>query len=176
LQNDLGNYGDVSERKALRDKLQCHSFEWYLKNVFPEQFIPGESQYYGEIRSQAEPQCLDSNGDTLGKAIIGYVCHGQGGNQYWMMSKNGEIRRDEHCYDYAGGKSALGQKDKIFTYNCHSQGGNQKWQVVDGQIKHESGYCIELGVDKVSVFMQECDKNNVRQLWKWKKREDKPKA
>lgn len=176
LQNDLGNYGDVSDRKALREKLQCHSFEWYLKNVFPEQFIPGESQFYGEIRNSAEPQCLDSNGDTLGKAIIGYVCHGQGGNQYWMMSKNGEIRRDEHCYDYSGGRSALGQKDKIFTYNCHSQGGNQKWYVVDGLIKHESGFCIELGVDKVSVFMQECNANNPRQVWKWKKREDKPKA
>lgn len=34
-----------------------------------------------QIRNKWEPQCLDSNGDTLGKAIIGYVCHGQGGNQ-----------------------------------------------------------------------------------------------
>lgn len=30
---------------------------------------------------EAESYCLDSNGDTLGKAIIGYSCHGQGGNQ-----------------------------------------------------------------------------------------------
>ncbi|RNA38256.1 polypeptide N-acetylgalactosaminyltransferase 9 [Brachionus plicatilis] len=173
IQNDLGDFGDVSERKKLRQQLQCKSFDWFLKNVYPEQFIPGESHYYGEIRSQAEPQCLDSNGDTLGKAIIGYVCHGQGGNQYWMMSKLGEIRRDEHCYDYSGGRAGLGQKDKIFTYTCHSQGGNQKWSVEDGLIKHESGYCIELGTDRVSIFMQECDRNNIRQLWKWKKRESK---
>ncbi len=65
---------------------------------------------------------MDSNGDTLGKAIIGYVCHGQGGNQYWMLSKNHEIRRDEHCFDYSGGKSGLGQKEKILTYTCHNQG------------------------------------------------------
>lgn len=173
IQNELGDYGDVSQRKALRDKLQCKSFDWYLKNVYPEQFIPGESLYYGEIRSQSESQCLDSNGDTLGKAIIGYVCHGQGGNQYWMMSKLGEIRRDEHCFDYAAGRSGLGQKDKIFTYTCHNQGGNQKWTVDNGLIKHESGFCIELGSDKVSVFMQECDSNNQRQLWKWKKRDPK---
>jgi polypeptide N-acetylgalactosaminyltransferase len=124
-----------------------------------------------KVRSAWESHCLDSNGDTLGKAIIGYVCHGQGGNQYWMMSKLGEIRRDEHCFDYSGGRSQLGQKDKIFTYTCHSQGGNQKWSVEDGLIKHQSGFCIEMGQDKVSIYMSECDRNNNRQLWKWKKRD-----
>jgi len=90
-----------------------------------------------------------------------------------MMSKNGEIRRDEHCFDYAGGRSSLGQKDKIFTYTCHSQGGNQKWYVDNGLLKHESGFCVEISEDKVSIYMQECNVNNARQIWKWKKRDAK---
>ncbi|KAF6209672.1 hypothetical protein GE061_015421 [Apolygus lucorum] len=47
--NDLGDYGDVSSRKSLRDKLGCKSFKWYLDHVFPELFIPGDAVASGEV-------------------------------------------------------------------------------------------------------------------------------
>ncbi len=124
-----------------------------------------------KVRSAWQPFCLDSN-DTIGKAIIAFPCHGEGGNQYWMMSKLGEIR-SLFCFEYSGGRSQLGPKSRILTNNCYSQGGVQKWSVEDqtGLIKHQSGFCIEMGLDKVSIYMSECDRNNNRQVWKWKKRE-----
>lgn len=34
------NYGNISDRLLLREKLKCHSFDWYLKNIYPELHVP----------------------------------------------------------------------------------------------------------------------------------------
>ena len=48
-----------------------------------------------------------------------------------MMSKDGEIRRDEGCMDYAG--------QFVMIYPCHSMKGNQEW--VYGQVSLR--FCCE---------------------------------
>lgn len=139
-----GDYGDVSDRKKLRNNLKCHSFGWYISNIYPELFVPGEAVASGEVRNLGgggSSMCLDSpaHKPDLHKAVALYPCHNQGGNQYWLLSKEGEIRRDEACLDYSG-------KDVIL-YPCHGSRGNQLWiyDPSSKQIKHgSSGKCLEM--------------------------------
>ncbi|XP_011500042.1 PREDICTED: putative polypeptide N-acetylgalactosaminyltransferase 9 [Ceratosolen solmsi marchali] len=162
--HDKGNYGDVSDRKALRRKLGCKSFKWYLDNIYPELFIPGEAVSSGEVRNLGEGgnTCLDSPARKidLHKPAGLYPCHRQGGNQYWMMSKTGEIRRDEACLDYSG--------TDVIIYPCHGSKGNQQWtyNAQTKQIKHESsGKCMSITESKIRLLMEECAAAAPRQKW-----------
>lgn len=163
---DLGDYGDVTDRKKLRERLQCHSFDWFVKNVYPDLFVPGEAIASGEIRSKAKPMCIDSAVDNHNyhKPVNMWPCHNQGGNQYWMLSKNGEMRRDDGCLDYSGGES-------VIVYPCHGQKGNQEWQYrEDNSIYHANTQkCMETSVDGQKLTMKTCTGID-RQIWTWKRK------
>ncbi|CAB1352870.1 unnamed protein product, partial [Coregonus sp. 'balchen'] len=76
INNPGVDFGDVSERIALRKKLQCRSFQWYLQNVYPEMRVYNDTITYGEVRnSKASGYCLDQGPDDDNSAIL-YPCHG----------------------------------------------------------------------------------------------------
>ena len=60
LKTDIG---DLTERHAIKDRLQCKSFKWFLETVYPHKFIMDEqSVAWGRIRSSKEDahkMCID---------------------------------------------------------------------------------------------------------------------
>lgn len=44
-----GDYGDITKRVQLRQHLQCHDFEWFIQNVYPDVFNPKSVAAEGEV-------------------------------------------------------------------------------------------------------------------------------
>ncbi|KAM9817673.1 polypeptide N-acetylgalactosaminyltransferase 18 [Neosynchiropus ocellatus] len=68
--------GDISERKALRKRLQCKTFRWYLVNIYPEMRMYSETVAYGVLKNSLKNDlCLDQGPENDNVPIL-YLCHG----------------------------------------------------------------------------------------------------
>ncbi|EDV32219.2 uncharacterized protein Dana_GF15722, isoform D [Drosophila ananassae] len=132
--------GDVSDRKALRERLKCKSFRWYLENVYPESLMPLDYYYLGEIRNAETETCLDTMGRKYNEKVGISYCHGLGGNQVFAYTKRQQIMSDDLCLD------ASSSNGPVNMVRCHNMGGNQEW-VYDAEekwIRHtNTGQCLQ---------------------------------
>ena len=84
LLSRIGKFGDVTERIALRDRLHCENFQWYLYNIAVD--VPQHSLLATwEIFNLETKLCLDKDDkpENLGQVVGTSACL-TGGNQYWM--------------------------------------------------------------------------------------------
>lgn len=66
-------YGDIAERLLLRQRLKCNSFDWYLKNIYPDLHVPEDREgWHGavsvrypylysttdHVKIKVQPQCF----------------------------------------------------------------------------------------------------------------------
>ena len=140
------DFGDITERTNLRDRLKCKSFRWFLENVYPEKFIPDENVYaWGMVRNPGTNLCLDTlqKDEKIVFDMGLFSCqNGASANEVFSISIENELRREEGCLTYHASKS----DGKVPLENCNGSK-DQKWlhNKEKGTIQHkESGKCLDV--------------------------------
>jgi len=94
-QNALGNQkidiGPLDKMMALRKRLECKPFSWYMDEVYPTNIFknPTEIAAISEVKNVASNYCLDTLGNNnYGQTFGIYQCHGAGGSQTFVYMRS----------------------------------------------------------------------------------------
>lgn len=84
--------GDLTDRHALRKRLQCKPFQWYIDNVFPEIPLLGENMHeYGRVKQNT--WCIDSQWhEPPGTVAVEPCINGDREAQEWFLTMENELK------------------------------------------------------------------------------------
>ncbi|KAJ3657543.1 hypothetical protein Zmor_009337 [Zophobas morio] len=159
--------GDITEQLALKQRLNCKNFDWFMENVaydvldkYPE--LP-PNIHFGELRSVAVTKCLDTLGHAPPALMAIQHCHGFGNNQLMRLNAKGQLGVGERCIeaDAQGIKLAfcrMGTVDGPWLYdeNTHTL------------LHRVHKKCIALHPQTSHLSLMPCDINNAYQQWVFK--------
>ncbi|XP_063892791.1 N-acetylgalactosaminyltransferase 6 isoform X1 [Helicoverpa armigera] len=164
--------GDISEQKALREKLQCKSFRWFMTQIafdLTAKYPTVEPNPFakGRVRPASNPKmCIDANhGESMDKLHI-KPCSDTETEQEFVFSWHKDIRLSTRniCWDLP--ESAA--KSPIRLFSCHLGGGNQLWRYKTdtNQIKHgDDDHCIDWSPSTRDLYINACDESKGTQRW-----------
>ncbi|XP_071846193.1 polypeptide N-acetylgalactosaminyltransferase 10-like isoform X2 [Apostichopus japonicus] len=167
------NFGDISKQLALRDRLKCKNFTWFMTEVAPDilEYYPAvepEPRTMGEVKSVSTGKCLTKETGVFLKPCT------KASNQIFTITWHDDMREKElatkDCIDFSNYQKGK----KPSPYRCHHGGGNQLW-VYHPKTLHVyhpvSAMCLDIFDEKIG--MNHCDKDAKSQKWKWPIKDEK---
>ncbi|KAL3831975.1 hypothetical protein ACJMK2_023663 [Sinanodonta woodiana] len=143
------NYGNITDRLELRKKLNCNSFEWYLKYIYPEQTLPDmdnktqkslkkprksqparhKAVYIntGWLKHKSSGLCVQTEGDIYVKKSLLVLarCIPNNQTQEWSETEEHEFQLSKLlCLDI---ESSAVSNSYARLMKCHGSGGSQSW-------------------------------------------------
>ncbi|XP_033640079.1 polypeptide N-acetylgalactosaminyltransferase 13-like [Asterias rubens] len=160
-------YGDIADRIALRDRLACHPFKWYLEKVYPS--LQGTAQdklvAWGRCHNKQANLCVDTVKAGESKPIGVAKCGKGLPSQAFMITLDGEFRWEDLCLDLADYRPG----QKLTLEGCHGMGGSQEWKhSKPGHITHkESGMCLDVAGLQTKVLVINVCRERPTESWEF---------
>nr|PIM05202.1 GalNac [Toxoplasma gondii COUG] len=174
--------GDLTELKALRDRLKCKDFNWYLKNIYPELEPPNLAHAMtGAMRNPKFNCCLDTL-TTKNQEIGVYPCHFEHGTQAFLYGKDTHMLRvAEHNFELCvyGNPAKRRLPERSCTEDFSGQGLSRYWlykedtkqmQLLDAENKdiHPDNLCmqavqIQTPKSPFDLVLRKCDPSREEQ-------------
>eukprot|EP00386_Alphamonas_edax_P007468 GDKI01024873.1.p1 GENE.GDKI01024873.1~~GDKI01024873.1.p1 ORF type:complete len:529 (-),score=93.60 GDKI01024873.1:25-1611(-) len=156
-----GGAGDMSARVALREKLQCRDFNWYVdkfRDVFMMKgLLPRETFV---LKEQHTNKCLSSGDD--GEGVVVKACDANSNAQrFYLDSKTGiKNIQTEKCLDATSPPDTLPPEGHTpILYPCMKDNPNQGgWRVSGGRLVWKN-LCADVGREGTNggkMLLQNC--------------------
>ncbi|XP_063300151.1 polypeptide N-acetylgalactosaminyltransferase 14 isoform X2 [Pelobates fuscus] len=166
-------YGDIQKRLLLRKNLKCHTFKWYLENVYPELQIPVESLSKSGIIRQRQ-RCIESQkADGQEPQGLNLVpCSSLKGasatSQEWIYTQDQQISQQKLCLSV----HTLFPGTQVILLPCREGDGKQRWTKVGSHIEHmASRFCLDTEIigdsedNNREIVINPCETMAISQRW-----------
>nr|XP_026491590.1 N-acetylgalactosaminyltransferase 6 [Vanessa tameamea] len=165
--------GDLTQQKALRQKLHCKSFRWFMTQVafdLTAKYPPVEPNPFaeGQIRPAQQPAfCVDAHRGAQMEALQLKACaRAAAAEQDFVLSWHKDVRSKSRnmCWDVPDSSP----KSPILLYSCHLGGGNQLWRYHPDtkRLKHGTNdNCLDWDPPTRALYIKPCDDSSDTQEW-----------